>query len=94
MKNINLNKTEYTDAEIIAALDDAENHGKHALMDNYRTEGPMWTRIRYHITVEMDNGDRVAIYWNPTEDGFRIAEETADESSMCNWDEIDLVEYA
>ena len=93
MKTININRTEYTDAEILKALEEAENHGKQALMDNYRTEGPMWRRIRYHLTVEMDNGDRVAIYWHPTEEGYKTAEETADESWMCNWDDIDLVEY-
>lgn len=93
MKKINMNKTDYTDAEIVEAVEEALNLGKQPMMDNYRTEGPMWQRIRYSLDVEMDNGDRISAYWNPTEDGYKTAEEIADESWMCNWDEIDLVEY-
>lgn len=93
-KTISINRTEHSDEEILKALEEAENHGKQALMDNYRTDGPMWCRIRYRLIVEMENGDEVEIYWNPTEEGFKLAEETADESHMCNWEFIDLVEYA
>ena len=53
---ININKTDYTDAEIVAAVEESLNRGKQPVMDNYRTEGPMWQRIRYRLDVELERG--------------------------------------
>lgn len=92
---IGLNETDIDDVEIIRAVETAHASGHQPVMDNWHTED--WRkpheRIRYSELVEV-LGERVICYWNPTEDGFRDAEECGDESLMCNWDEIDRVEFA
>lgn len=88
--NININNTDYTDAEIIAAVKSSKEV---ATADNHGTDGEIWQRIRYTMTIEMANGDMIAVCWNPTEEGYKLAEERDDDSYMCDWDNIDLVEY-
>lgn len=88
--HINENRTAYTDEEIIAAVEEATKRGEAAVVDNYGTDGELWERIAYSMTVAMADGGDVTVLWRPTEDGYKMAEDKDDDSYMCDWDEIAL----
>ena len=92
---ININKTNYTEAEIIAAVDAAMNAGKYADIDNSAAaadpNAAEWEKIHYTMSVVMPDGESVICTWRPTEDRYNDAVERDDTSDICDWDIIDEV---
>lgn len=97
MKKINLNKTEHADAEIIAAIEEAEARGEIAICDNGSRacdeDAEEWERVEYTMRVVVGD-DPLLVVWRPTEEGWRYVEtHDGDESRACDWDEIDEVRH-
>ena len=94
---ININKTDYTDAEIIAAVEAAWNAGESADSDNSAAAADPnaddWEKIEYTMSVNMPDGESVSCIWRPTEDRYNDAVERDDTSDICDWYMIDEVRY-
>lgn len=92
---ININKTNYTEAEIIAAVKAAMDAGKSAVECNSPAaaypSAEDWDQIYYTMSVDMPDGERVTCIWRPTEDRYNDAVERDDTSDICDWDCIDEV---
>lgn len=100
MMTININKTDYTDEEVIAAVKAAIARGEGAVGDNNCHAGDRdyddtpWERIDYTMSVTV-RGDPLLVTWHMTEAGWDYAaSHDGDDSEACNWDEIAEVQYA
>lgn len=91
---ININHTNYTDEEIIAAVEAARDAGRSADYDNSAAaadpNAEEWEQIEYTMTVAIGD-DSLLVVWRPTEDRYNDAVERDDTSDICDWDMIDEV---
>lgn len=92
---INLNKTNYTDSEIVAAVQAARDAGKYAdigiCVAATDPNLEYWERFEFPMLVHMPDGGSIRCIWRPTKDRYDDALNRFDISHICDWDTIDEV---
>lgn len=90
---ININRTNYKDEEIIAAVEAALDVGKYADIGNSAKaadpKAEYWEKIEYSLSVVMHDGERVRCIWRPTKESYKDAVERTDTGDICDWEIID-----